>query len=250
MKSLQVPGKRWLSLGVLSLMAWMAVMGLLALAQESPTDQQPATEPSQSVEDAQVRRDQRVPKAKISREEAIEMVQAAGWMQPDLKGNFQSQRPLSRAELATVLTKAFQLDSRKSNAEQPETLKDVPTNHWAAPSIETVMRLGIMKGYRPGYFYPNQRINRAEAFSIMAQAYGVQQYDDETIDTILAPYSDAGQIPAWARKALVTALKSGFIDVGDSGSLSPLKPMTRGDMAYALGQYLKRLEESARPALN
>ncbi len=250
MKSLQVPGKRWLSMGVLSLMAWMAVMGLLALAQEPPVAPQSSPEESQAIEDAQTLRDQRVPKARVSREKAIEMVQAAGWMQADAHGNFQSQRSLSRAELATVLTKAFQLDSRKSAMGQAESLKDVPANHWAAPSIETVMRLGIMKGYRPGYFYPNQHINRAEALSIMAQAYGVQQYDDETLDTILAPYSDANQIPAWARKALVTALKSGFIDVDDSGSLNPLKPMTRGDMAYALGQYLKRLEESARPNLN
>lgn len=250
MKSLQVPGKRWLSLSVLSLMACMAVMGLLALAQESSPTETPALNQSQGEEDAQVLRDQRVPKAKVSPEKAIQMVQSAGWMQADAKGNFQPQRPISRAELATVLTKAFQLDSRKSVVAPVETLKDVPADHWAAPSIETVMRLGIMNGYRPGYFYPNQRINRAEALSIMAQAYGVQQYDDETINTILAPYPDAAQIPDWARKAMVTALKSGFVDVSEGGKLNPLKPMTRGDMAYALGQYMNRLQESARPSLN
>ncbi len=250
MKSLQVPGKRWLSLSVLSLMGWMAVMGLFALAQEPSTAQEAPAVPSQTVDDSQTLRDQRVPITKISREKAIEMVQTAGWMQADAKGNFQPQHPLSRAELATVLTKAFQLDSRKSAVDQAVVLKDVSANHWAAPSIETVIRLGIMKGYRPGYFYPNQRINRAEALSIMAQAYGVQQYDDETITSILTPYPDAAQIPVWAKKALVTALKSGFVDVAEGARLNPLKPMTRGDMAYALGQYLNRLQESARPNLN
>lgn len=259
MKSLQVPGKRWLSLSVLSLLGWMTVMGLFALAQESPpqTSNQPqesraseaSGESAQSVEEAQIHRDQRLPHLKVSREKAIEMVQTAGWMQADPQGDFQPQRVLTRAELATVLTKAFRLDSRKGAVEQTESLKDVPANHWAAPSIETVLRLGIMSGYRPGYFYPNQRVNRAEALAIMAQAYGVQQFDDTTLDTILAPYPDASQIPAWARKAWVTALKSGFVDVTEGGKLNPRKAMSRGDMAFALGQYLNRLQESARPNL-
>ena len=128
-------------------------------------------------------------------------------------------------------------------------LKDVPSTYWAAPAINTVVRLGVMKGYRDNLFYPNQQVDRAEALAIFAQAYGVQQYDDETVKVILSQYPDASALPDWSRKAMATALKNGFVDVDQSREIRPMQPMTRGDMAYALAQYLYRLNPTEKPAL-
>jgi hypothetical protein len=201
-------------------------------------------------DDAQTERDQRVAAPTLTQTEAIESVKKSGLMLGDKKGNFHPEKPLSRAELAAILNKTFNLNTRKAVHPETKVLKDVPADYWAAQDIDTVIRLGIMKGYRDGYFYPEQRISRSEALSIFAQAYGVQQYDDATVKTILAPYPDAAQIPDWAEKAMATTLKNGFLDVPSSGKIYPLKPMTRGDMAFALGQYLNRLHQSEQPTLH
>ena len=90
-------------------------------------------------------------------------------------------------------------------------------------------------------FFPNQRVTRAEALAIFAQAYGVFQFPDPSISEILAKYPDASEIPSWARKSIATALYEGFVNVDiATNKINPLKPMTRGDIAYALSKYLER----------
>lgn len=172
-------------------------------------------------------------------------VVAAGWMSPNTSGNFQSEAIVSRAELAHVLVKAFRLDQRQPQVE-PVDVKDVLPSHWAYQDIQIVLRQGIMTGYRPGQFYPDQRVTRAEAFSIFAQAYGVFQFPDATVNDILSDYPDQAELPVWARKSVATALHEGFVNLSENQQIQPHAPMTRGDLAHALGVYLRRQQmESA-----
>jgi hypothetical protein len=106
--------------------------------------------------------------------------------------------------------------------------------------MQTVLKTDIMKGHRGNMFFPNQKVTRAEGLEIFAQAYGVFQFPDQTINEILTPYPDAATIPNWARKAITTVITEGFINTGAQGNIQPLLPMTRGDMAYLLGKYLQR----------
>lgn len=167
-------------------------------------------------------------------------VTSAGWMSSYPDGNFHSDALLNRAELASILVKAFQLDRRQPQQTKTVQLQDVPPSHWAYQDIQIVLRNGIMTGYREGLFFPEQRITRAEAFSIIAQAYGVFQFPEETVNEILTPYSDAAKIPSWARKSMATALYEGFVNLQPNQQIAPLAPMTRGDAAHALGVYLRR----------
>lgn len=167
-------------------------------------------------------------------------VTAAGWMNTYPDGNFREDAVLSRAELASILVKAFQLNQRQPMQAELIQLQDVPKSHWAYNDIQTVLRNGIMSGYREGRFFPEQRVTRAEAFSIIAQAYGVFQFPEETIQEVLAPYPDAAEIPTWARKSMATALYEGFVNLQTDRQIAPLAPMTRGDVAHALGVYLRR----------
>jgi enoyl reductase-like protein len=174
----------------------------------------------------------------------IAEVTAAGWMNPYSDGNFRSEAVLSRAELASILVKAFRLEQRQ--LQQPEIqLQDVPPTHWAYADIQTVLRNGIMTGYRQGRFFPEQRMTRAEAFSIIAQAYGVFQFPEESITEILERYPDATAIPVWAKKSMATALYEGFVNLQPDRHIVPLAPMTRGDAAYALSVYLRRQQAPA-----
>jgi hypothetical protein len=169
----------------------------------------------------------------------VDRVVNAGLMSRSANGDFRADALLSRAELASILVETFQLDRRNPDQVMVIQMQDVPESHWAYNDIQTVLRNGIMTGYREGRFFPEQRVSRAEAFSIFAQAYGVFQFPNETIDEILVQYPDSPDIPAWARRSMATALYEGFVNVDASNQINPLRPMTRGDMAYGLNQYLE-----------
>jgi hypothetical protein len=171
--------------------------------------------------------------------QAIERVVTAKLMTNYSDGNFHPERLLSRAQLATIMVKTFGLDKRNVPSSDVE-VADVPSSHWAYKDIQTVLKTQIMKGYRGNLFFPNQRVTRAEGLAIFAQAYGVFQFSDDTVADILSNYSDAESIPNWAKKAIATVVAEGFINEDAENKLSPLKPMTRGDMAYVLSQYLSR----------
>ena len=178
----------------------------------------------------------------------VEKVVSAGLMTKDPTGNFNPDRILSRAELASLLVNTFQLDKRQAVMETEDfALKDVPSSHWAHRNIQIVLKTGVMNGYRDGMFFPNQRVSRAEGLAILAQAYGVFQFPQNSINELLATYPDAGQIPEWAKKSIATALYEGFVNLHPNNQIKPLDPMTRGDMAYALSQYLERQEGNPAP---
>lgn len=207
-------------LGTLSLVATLQAFPAVIYAQTQPAAQQP--------------------------NDPISQVVAAKLMTPYPDGSFRPEQVISRAELASILVKTFQLDKRVA-AQQKNLVQvpDVPTTHWAYNDIQTVLKTGIMKGYRGDLFFPNQKINRAEAFSIIAQAYGVFQFPDQKVQQIIARYPDSAQLPDWAKKSIATALYEGFVNTDQNGNLAPNNPMTRGDMAYALSQYLERQQTPA-----
>jgi hypothetical protein len=171
----------------------------------------------------------------------IDVVLQAGLMTKDSNGNFNSEAIISRAELASILVKTFQLE-RRNTAQKPDMpVPDVEQSFWGYDAIQTVLKTGTMSGYRDGLFFPNQRVTRAEAMAIFAQAYGVFQLPEESVAGILANYPDAGEIPNWARKSMATALYEKFVNIeAASNRINPLKPMTRWDMAYILSRYLER----------
>ncbi|MEG4322999.1 MULTISPECIES: S-layer homology domain-containing protein [unclassified Microcoleus] len=171
----------------------------------------------------------------------IDRVVNAGLMNKDSSGNFNAEGIISRADLAVILVKTFGLERRKTAQKPDIELPDVPKSYWSYSAIQTVLKTGTMSGYRDGMFFANQRVTRAEALAIFAQAYGVFQFPEATVAEILAKYPDAGAIPNWARKSMATALYEGFVNLElGTNEINPLKPMTRGDMAYALSKYLER----------
>jgi hypothetical protein len=205
----------------------LSTISLLVLLQSLPTQQVQAQE--------------NIP---VTKSDAIENVLQKQLMRNFPDGEFYPERLISRAELAEILVKAFYLDKRQA-AKQEKTIfvPDVPNSYWAYQDIQTVLKTDIMKGYRGNMFFPNQKVTRAEGLAIFAQAYGVFQFSEPTVNEILTPYPDAAAIPTWARKAIATIISEGFINTDTQGNLNPLSPMTRGDLAYLLSKYLQRQQQ-------
>lgn len=174
----------------------------------------------------------------------IKKVVGANLMNKYPDGKFHPERFMSRAELASIMVKTFLLDKQKVTTENNLNVTDVSSSHWAFEDIQTVLKTGVMRGYRGNLFFPHQKVTRAEGLAIFAQAYGVFQFPEATVNEILAKFPDQKSIPNWARKAVATTVTGGFVNEKTDGSLSPLKPMTRGDMAYVLSRYLQRQQRN------
>ncbi|MBY0404727.1 MAG: S-layer homology domain-containing protein [Cyanobacteria bacterium] len=181
----------------------------------------------------------------------LNSIVSANWMLPFPDGKFHAEAVLTRAELASVLVNAFDLSKRNVVRESDFKIPDVPQNFWAYNAIQKALKTNTMKEYHSDEkFYPNQKIDRAEGFAILAQAYGVYQFEKNTQKEVMDHYSDAKLIPAWAHKAMATALHEGFVNTEKKGSallIKPTAPFTRGDLAYALSQYMSRKNETSSP---
>jgi hypothetical protein len=176
----------------------------------------------------------------------IEQVVAAQLMSPYPDGNFRPERILNRAELASILVKTFKLDQRQPQQQATIPIQDVPPSHWAYKDIQLVLKNNIMSGYRSGQFFPNQRVTRAEAFSIWLRvmvcfSFLIILLQNCCLSILIQIKYQTGQ-----KSQLPQRYMRGFINVdATSNQIKPLEPMTRGDMAYALSKYLERQEDTA-----
>ncbi|PEB52160.1 S-layer protein [Bacillus pseudomycoides] len=80
-----------------------------------------------------------------------------GIFQGDEHGNFRPKDTLTRAEMAQVITKAFELDVKA-----PHNFNDVPDNSWAKDAISAVQSNNIASGVGEGKFAPNMKVTREQ----------------------------------------------------------------------------------------
>ncbi|PEF68454.1 S-layer protein [Bacillus anthracis] len=83
----------------------------------------------------------------------------------DEKGNFRPKDTLTRAEMAQVLTRAFELQVKGSAG-----FKDVPKGHWAENAINAVGSNGISIGDGKGNFAPNMKVTREQYAQFLFRA--------------------------------------------------------------------------------
>lgn len=82
-------------------------------------------------------------------------------------GSFKPDKKVSRAEIAAILDRAFELPYPSAGA----TFKDLgkPGYAWADSSIITLAGNGIAGGYNGGYFRPERYVTRAEAATFLSR---------------------------------------------------------------------------------
>ena len=145
---------------------------------------------------------------------------------------FKPNLPVSRAEMATMVVKGFNLDD---NVTCPNNMfSDVPQSHWANKTIAKAVSNGIMAGYPNNMFKPNQPISRAEAFAIMAKGINCPM-DDCKADEVLSQYCDGNTVPGWAKVPVAKVLESGGIsDFPKANEISPNRDASRAEVASML----------------
>ena len=98
--------------------------------------------------------------------DAIGALADAGIMGGYPDGTFQPSNPMTRAEVAVVLSNAYGYTATSSGS----SFADVPTAHWAFGNIQALYDNYITIGYPDGTYRPANTMTRAEFSIFMAKA--------------------------------------------------------------------------------
>lgn len=144
---------------------------------------------------------------------------------------FRPDAGIARSEFAALMFAAF---PNAQSVRSPVDFSDVPSSHWAYSAIRWAYERGFMSGYPDGTFQPNQMLSRLQAVLVLVSTQSVSH--SWSPDELLRLYfEDAGQVPAWAKKAAADAIAADLIvNYPKVRQLRPLENATRGEISALL----------------
>lgn len=156
-----------------------------------------------------------------------------GLLQGYPDGAFRPNDPVTRAELATIISKAFDRNKTRDMA----TFRDLPTNHWAYPAISDAYEMGFLGSPNNRSFNPDQNVSRLDVLIALARGLGLTATGSP--DRILRVYRDAGTISAAERRAIAAATEKGLVvSYPNVRFLNPRRTATRAEVAALIYQAL------------
>jgi len=149
-------------------------------------------------------------------------------------GTFRPNDPVTRAQYAAIILKAFPNAPRVNN---PVNFSDVPSNYWASQAIQNAYATGFLAGFPGGTFRPNDNIPRAQA--LVSLSNGLKFTAAQPVDNVLQVFTDASSIPGYARNSIAAATERRLVvNYPDVSLLNPNQTATRADVAAFVYQAL------------
>ncbi|MFB9276442.1 Ig-like domain-containing protein [Cohnella cellulosilytica] len=146
---------------------------------------------------------------------------------------------ITRAEFAAIIVRALGLVLPESGKAYPFT--DVREEDWYAGSVASAAEYGLVLGYKDGSFRPGETITREEAIVMAVRAMRIAGSEPavgeaETAAT-LASVQGGGQVSAWARQAVASALRLGIVE-SSNAELKPNEKIARAETAALIRNLL------------
>lgn len=156
-------------------------------------------------------------------------------------GEVKPNEPITRAQMATIITRAF---GTKDNAQS--AFGDVTPDAWYKDAVEKAVFMGAFQGDENGNFNPNKNITFQETYTVLARVFGyetrsqinmegerrpVPYVDEKCLDK----FSDKDSVAAWARNYAI-ALVSNAGYTGIDGKLQGNVAISRGQFAMVMDQ--------------
>lgn len=160
--------------------------------------------------------------------EPIEYLATMGIMRGYPDETFKPEKPLTRAELATLLVKAKKFEIKKTTK---KLAPDLPKDHWASPYIEVALKRKYLAGYPDGTFKPNKEVTRTEAVIIFSRFSGLAL--KKKIES--KPFPDVS-VNHWAAPAISAAKVNGLLEYLSGKKFEGDKFLTRAEAAEILSK--------------
>ncbi|MEO0397747.1 MAG: S-layer homology domain-containing protein, partial [Cyanobacteria bacterium P01_A01_bin.137] len=146
-------------------------------------------------------------------------------------GTFRPDEPVTRAQYAAMVRKAF----NKTTVRSSTTFVDVSADFWAASAIDDAYRMGFLSGYPNNIFQPNQNIPRAQVLVSLANGLNYQATTVASANI----YSDSQSIPSYATTSIAAATERQLVvNYPNVQVLRPNQTATRADVAAFIYQAL------------
>jgi hypothetical protein len=141
-------------------------------------------------------------------------------------GTFRPTKPVTRAEFAAQLQKAF---DQKVITDAP-TYKDVPNKFWASSASRKLPEVVFYEGILGTCFDRINRFLKVQALVALSKGLGLASTSSPA--EALKIYKDAAQIPKYATNIVAVATESGLVvNYPNRQILNPNKPLSRAEAA-------------------
>jgi hypothetical protein len=148
-------------------------------------------------------------------------------------GTFRPTSPVTRAEFAAMIGKAFPTAQKTRNGVQ---FVDVPSSFWAYNAVENAAQTGFLSGYPGNIFKPVQNIPRAQVLVALASGLNYTPIQSAT-NTLNANFVDANTIPSYAYSGIAAATEKRLVvNYPDVKYLQPNQLASRAEVSAFLCQ--------------
>lgn len=149
-------------------------------------------------------------------------------------GTFRPNNPVTRAEYASMVGKAFPSAARVRTATQ---FVDVPSSFWAFNAISYASQTGFLSGYPGNVFNPGQNIPRAQV--LVSLASGLNYAPSQPVASTLGIFADASAIPGYAQTGIAAATEKRLVvNYPSVQLLNPNQLASRAEVSAFLCQAL------------
>jgi uncharacterized repeat protein (TIGR02059 family) len=142
-------------------------------------------------------------------------------------GTFKPDQGISRAEFASILVKALQLEQK-----QGKVFNDT-AGHWAQDAIATAAAYGIVNGYSDTSFGPDDSITREQMAVMVVKAAKLAEVKEGKA------FADGNKISAWAGNAVATASQNQIINGYPDNTFRPQNNASRAEAATVIVKALQ-----------
>lgn len=150
---------------------------------------------------------------------------------------FAPQREITRAEFATLLLKAIDL---QPGVQYRGKFSDVPANAWYFAMVNAAAEAGLVNGYGNGRFGPDNPVTREQMAVMIHNALTYKgittNLTDAEIMNLLTPFSDYQGISSGAHESIAAVLKQNIMSGRGNGVLAPRGRATRAEAAVMILQ--------------
>lgn len=165
-------------------------------------------------------------------EKEINSLIQKGVVKGDPQGTYRPNDQITRAEFVTLLLRALGVNPE---GEYIGRFDDVHADQWYFDAVNTSARMGLVSGYTPHTFAPNDTITREQMATMIQRAMAMKGKDIELttvqISETLNGLIDQTNISNWAREATAKTIKMGIIQGRSQGQFAPVASTTRAEAA-------------------
>ena len=155
---------------------------------------------------------------------------------------FDPTAPVTRGQFALMLARALNLSMPTPSA---APFSDVPTTNPYAGAIAAAVKAGIVDGYPNGTFQPDANISRQELAVMIDRAMAAANQPttllSAQIPTLLAPFTDGGQVASWAEQSVAADIQQHIITGVTATTLDPTATTTRAEATVMLQRLMAYL---------